>query len=895
MPFARWLVRLAPNPLRRVLQSDGLLTLAEVRSGARRHGLWHAAWTTIAEFVDLCRTVLRARLRRTTPIGGGITPRPPQRNSRMPFRWFRRDLPQAWRALASTRGTALLAAVTLALGIGVNTAVFSVLDSLLFRPVPYVHADRLVALWSFYGPGKFQMEGEFAAATVVEWRKQADLFDRVEATQRKSFIFGGDRHAVMVTGSLVTPGLFSLLGVAPSAGRIFTDSDGRGGTAQRVIVSDRFWRERLGRDPDVVGRTIVLDGARYDVVGVMPATFRYPDETHDLWLPFDVAQPPPVTGRVSLAPIARMRPDIPRDQVAAQVIARGEAVTRAAGGEPQLSARVAAIGELFDENTARSLWVLGAAVLFLLLIVCANVANLTLARSMGRTRDLAVRSALGASRRDLFRVAFLEHLLLGAVGALFGLAFASAAIAAVVSVLPSEMTGESLNAIDLDWRTLAFLMISTLATVLVFGLPPAWLASRPGVSAALGRESRASTGSPAARRLRAALVVVEVALSIILVVGAALMTRSLVKLQAIDIGMDPKGLIKLNVGFPTGPFDDTRARDLATADIVRRLQQTPGVVRASAGGLPPREGMITVGILQIDDLPPTSKKSTMLRVYDTWPGYFAAAGIPLLEGREPVDGDVTGAAVVSREFAEKYWPGRSAIGARFKVGQHPPRTVVGVAAEVRRMSETSETGGPEIYFPHDQVSGVFHAMEAVSAIKEYRTILIRVDERPVAVRNLGRAVHDADPRVIVSRASFVEREVADAIARPRIVFLMMAVFAAVGLALAIAGLYGVLSYLVSSRQREIGVRLALGARPADIARLVLRSGLAMAGLGLVIGVAGAAALVRLMRTLLYDVEPSDPASVLTAVAVIGLAGLAASLIPARRAMRVDPVRLLRDS
>lgn len=893
---AAWLARLAPARLRADLQSDGLFVLADVCERARREGGQTALLRVgLAEWFNLIVTAWRTRTTAGLKTGRSKTGGSKTGRSNRPG--LGRDLVDAARSLRLGRGTATLAVVTLALGIGVNTAVFSILDSLLFRPVPYAEADRLVGVWSYYAPGKFQIKGQFTAPLVAEWRKQTDLFDRVEATEEKSFIYDTGRGAEMISGSVVTPGLFSMLGVPPQLGRVFHDGDGREGTSHLVIVSQRFWQQRLARDLNAIGRTITIDDERFEVVGVMPATFRYPDESQDLWIPLDVTQPPAAAlrARTNLSVTARMREGVTRADVDSRVAARGEAVYRASGGSDEAGARVVTLGELFNDRTARSLWVLGGAVVFLLLIVCANVANLTLARSMARTRDLAVRAALGATRGALFRVTLLEHAILGVAGALLGLGVAQLAIVAVTGALPEEMTQASLNAIDLDWRTLAFLAACSMSTILIFGLPPAIVASRATVAAALGRESRASTGSPSARRFRAALVVLEVAFSIVLLVGAALMTRSLVKLQSIDVGMNPQDLLALRVGFPARGFEDARAIELVTTDIVARLAATPGVQHASAGSLPPNESMITVGAIEFGDRPGERTKRLLTRVYETWPGYFAAAGIPLIEGREPVERDVEGAVVVSREFAAKHWPGRTAIGARFRVGDHPWRTVIGVSAELRRLGETPESAQQELFYPHDQVSGVFHAAAHASAVKVYRTFIVRTTEPGALARRLGEVVHEADPRVILTSTTLVAHQFANLIARPRIVFLMLAIFAGAGLLLAAAGLYAVLAHLVTQRLREIGVRLAIGARPADVARLVLRSGALFTGTGLILGLAGAAALVGVMRTLLYEVDPIDPLAMGLAVTLLAGTTLVASFVPARRAMRVDPVQLLRES
>jgi predicted permease len=431
-------------------------------------------------------------------------------------------------------------------------------------------------------------------------------------------------------------------------------------------------------------------------------------------------------------------------------------------------------------------------------------------------------------------------------------------------------------------------------TVLAFGVPPALMASRASVASILGQESRGSTGSPTARRLRSALVVAEVALSIVLLVGAALMTRSLLRLYATDIGMDVNGLIAMRIALPAPGYSDRALRDAFTNDVVARARRHPGVIAASAGTLPPKSTMITVGELEFASRPGEKTKPTLMSVFSTWPGYFQTAGIRLLEGREPREADVEGAAVVSQGFAARYWPGRSAIGEQFKVGESPWRRVVGVAAEVRKMAQEPNSKEHELYLPHDQLTGVLYGTRLPSVIAEYRTLVIRTARPGPIARELAGVVHDVDSRAIVSTSTLVAHEFTDAIARPRIVFLMMSVFAAVGLVLAAAGLYGVLSYLVSLRQREIGIRLALGAGPRDVGRLVMARGLSMVAIGLVAGLASALMLVGVMRSLLYEVEPTDPMAIAGVLAIMLTTALAAMWRPTRRAMKIDPVRLLRE-
>jgi predicted permease len=410
----------------------------------------------------------------------------------------------------------------------------------------------------------------------------------------------------------------------------------------------------------------------------------------------------------------------------------------------------------------------------------------------------------------------------------------------------------------------------------------------------LGRDSRSATGSPAARRLRSALVVAEVSLSILLLVGAALITRSLLKLQAVDIGMDTEGLVAMQIALPASGYTEPALRDAFTRDLVARARRHPGVLGASAGTLPPDMPVITVGAVETGNRPGETTKSTLMPVYAAWPGYFETAGIRLLEGRELHEGDVEGAAVVSRGFASKHWPGQSALGARFRIGQAPWRTVVGVAAEIQKLGQDASPNEHELYYPPDQMTGVMFGTRVPTAIAEYRTLIVRTERPGHAARELAAIVHDVDGRVIVSKTSLVAHEFADAIARPKIVFVMMTVFAGVGLVLAAAGLYGVLTYLVAQRQREIGIRLALGAGPRDVGRQVLGRGFAMVATGLGAGLAASLALVSVMKTLLYEVDPNDPVALVAAAALMAVTALVACWRPMRRAMRIDPVQLLRE-
>jgi predicted permease len=518
-----------------------------------------------------------------------------------------------------------------------------------------------------------------------------------------------------------------------------------------------------------------------------------------------------------------------------------------------------------------------------------------LSRALARSRDRAVRTALGASRGQLIREALVEYGLLGVAGAALGVAVAEFTVRTIVAYLPEAMTISSLNAIDVDGRALTFLLGTAVLTVLAFGLPSAFMSSRVTVAEALRRESRAATGTSAARRVRSGLAVAEIALSIILLVGAALMTRTMLELQAIDTGLDTRGLLATGVGLPEPQYSDQSTRGIFVESLLDRLRQDPDVISAGAGSLPPLTPMVTVGPIEFSDRPGERTPRFILPVYDVWPGFFAAAGIRVADGRDFLDDDVEGAAIVSEEFARTHWPAGSAVGARFRVGEAAWRTVVGVVADIRgrhRVEEIMEGG--QIYFPSDQVGGVFRAVQPASMIAEDRTIVVRARVPDAVAARLPDLIHAVDPQVVVGRTRPVEQQFAEAIARPRVVFLMMAIFAGFGLLLAGAGLYGVLSHLVAQRRREIGIRLALGATPRDVGRSILGSGLALAGAGVMVGLLASLGLVRVMQTLLYDVDSRDPAAfAAVCIVLVGAAALAAWR-PARRAMRVDPLALLRD-
>ena len=897
---SRTLMRLAPPCFRHDWQEELLLTVRDRCLHAHRAVGWRGlVFTGLLETSNVGESALRARLGSGPSVTGG-RPRPPgrdhDRKGTHTMQLVAHDLRLAVRSLLAARTAVTIAVLTLALGIGVNAAVFSILDSTVFRPMPFADADRYDEIWTHFTESGFSTPGS-RREVILEWRKQTDLFDRAEAYDITSFIHETEAGAEMITGAFVTPGLLPMLGVRPLMGRLFTEGDGGSGTATRVVISERLWTTRFLRGLGILQRTITLNGQRYDVVGVMPASFQFPNGAIEFWVPWDIAAPPsemPAQPSNLVAFVRRVEGADPA-AVAGMVEARGEAVQAAGGAPAGRGARTGLAGSV-DRRTGQSLYVLGGAVAFLLLIVCANLANLFLSRALTRTRDFAVRASLGASRRDLIRETLVEHLIIGISGAALGLFVAQVMLNVTLDLLPRVMLLGSMNEIDLDTRALLFAGAAGIVTAALFGLPPAWLASRAGVGEMLKDSSRSSTGSRASRHMRSALVVAEVTLAIVLLVGAALMARSFAKLQGVERGFDASDMLVLRLGLPTTGYADPYAQDRYVSALLDRVRLIPGVRTATAGAVPPDADLISFGDLELAHRPGEVTETLVLPTYEVWPDYFESVGIPIVAGRAFAEGEPADSIIVSQSFAERHFEPGAAVGGAFRFDTDDPwRRIVGVAGEVRQLYMDDSQGSFEFYQPMQREAGLpLPTRRPTGAIADYRTLVVRAAEPAAVTEALRQAVHREDPRVVIWELESVEQRFADAVARPRIVLLLMSVFAGFGLVLAAAGIYGVLSYLVAQRRREIGIRLALGAQPANVGRLILGNGLRLTAIGLVLGVVPALGLVRVMRSLLYEVDPTDATSVAAVVAILLATAFVASWWPARRAMRVNPIALLRE-
>ncbi len=795
--------------------------------------------TAVAEWLDLVRAVAAARLERRPEVErAGVRA------------WgvrLWRDVRLAARSLRLGGVTSVTAALTLAIGIGTSAAIFSVLDSILWRQVPFPDASRIVQIADFNVAQKITYVG-FRRELLLEWRKQADVVSPLEAFARASFIVAGEHGTRMIPGAVVTPGLFRMLGVAPALGRGFGAVDGRGSTAQSAIVSYAFWRDQLGGANAAIGGEIALDGRPYRVIGVMPATFRFPSGLEQIWTPYDIAQPPgDLRTRRGMTAVGRLAAGLSRDEADQRVRARGEALNIATGGLAGTTAVLTSLANGVDEQSERSLQVLTGAIGFLFLIVCANVANITLSRSAARARDLATCAALGATPADLGRLALIEQTLLAGAGVAAGAALAYAGVAAAAATLPESMTTGTLNVIDLDARTLLFLMAGGVIATLASGLAPVIAATRTPVASLINSGGR-SGASPSSNRFRTGLAIVEIAVSALLLVGSALMTRTFLNRALENPGFDPANLVSLRVGFP-GRYADAAARDRAAVDLSARLREIGGV-RSTVGGLPSDAGLLSFGQFEVDNRPGVLSEPLAVPVHEVPRDYFDVLGIRILRGRSFSSADTDNPVVVNERFARKFLPDVDAVGRRFRVESGAWRTIVGVAAD----TSAATSGGErrlETFYPIGSASDAYRPSMNLAAVVDFRTLLVRAPQGRASIPVLTGVVKAFDPSLVVWKSAMVDDILADALARPRAIFLLMSVFAGVGLVLSTAGLYAVLAHLVSQRRREFGVRLALGASAAQVRRSVLGRGLVIALTGVAIGLAGTVSLAGTMRALLY--------------------------------------------
>jgi len=805
------------------------------------------------------------------------------------------DIRYGIRMLLKAPSVSIVATIALALGIGANTAIFSVVNAVLLRPLPFANSQELMNVWETDATRGYQ-RGSVSYPNFVDWREQNHVFERMASYHNNDFIMTGRGESTRLQGAVVNADLFPLLGVAPVIGRGFrADEDNPGENGRVVLLSQQLFQKRFNSDPHVVNQSLTLDGKIYTIVGVMPGAFQWPvqNEPVELWttVAVDREGKEPITaerGAHYMNVIARLKPGVSKEQ------ARAEMTTISARLEQQYpdkdlhkSSNVEPTLEALVGDIRPALLILLGAVGCVLLIACANVANLLLARAMTRHKEMAIRSALGASRMRVIRQLLTESVLLSLAGGALGLILAVWWSDLLVA-LGKENIPRALQ-VGLDWRVLGFTLLVSVLTGVVFGLVPALHSSKTELTESLKEGGRSSTEGARRNRIRGVLVVSELAIAVMLLVGAGLLIQSLWRLRHVSPGFESQNLLTLVVGIPEVKYP-TEKQDQFYRELVSRVQSLPGV-RSAGAVLPlPLSGDLFRISFETEGRPLAKGDLPSADFFVVSDDYFKTLGVPILKGREFTQRDgatAPGVIIVNQAFADKFFPHEDPLGKRIKpgisTGENKPdwREIVGVVADIRNRNLSSELR-PGYFVPEAQIP--FNQM----------TIVVKTTNDPhsliTAVQN---EVHSMDKEVPVFNVKTMEEYIAATQAAPRFNTTLLVIFAAVALILTIVGLYGVMSYAVAQRTNEIGIRMALGAQARDVLWLIVSQGFKLVIIGLAIGLIGSLLLMWVIASLLFGVTTKDPVTFAAVAVLLGLVALLACYIPARRATRLDPLRALR--
>ena len=793
-----------------------------------------------------------------------------------------KDLRYAMRALLRRPGFTAVAVITLALGIGANTAIFSVVHGVLLQPLPYPDADRLVALrQSNSATNPAQLDTQVAPGNFLEWQRQNMSFAGMAAYRTVSYNVTGEGNPERLLAGRVSVGLFKLLGAQPLWGRDFAAAEDQPGRDKVVIISHGVWQRRFGGWGDVLGKTLKLDGDDYEIVGVMPSDFRLPDQRErELWTPiaFKDGEKTLYQARYIDA-IGRLKPYVSSEQAQSEMTA---IAARLAQEHPDANTgwtiKVTPLLDFVVGDVKKVLWVIFGAVILILLIACANVANLLLARATTRQKEMAVRAALGAGRARIVRQLATESLLLALLGAAAAWPLASWGLRALLAAAPADLP--RLASVSIDNRTLLFTLAITLLTALIFGLVPALQVLKFDTNPALKDQRSRNVRQ---QRIGNLLIASEVALAFMLLIGGGLLLRTVWRLNHVDPGFNGRNAIAVTLQLPEKKYASPQQLAQFSEQLVQEVATLPGVEATGVARILPIVHDLPTGFYfegyarpNYNDLPQTNYSAVS-------PGYFKAMGIPLIAGRAFTDHEARSVAIVSQTLAQQFFPNGDAIGKRINVQTGPERyrEIIGIAGDVKQNGLTKATR-PHAYEPFAQ------------APNQFMTLIVRSTTDPNAlVPAIRGKVLALDSELPLQRVTTLDRMIANSIRQQRFTSLVLSVFAGVALLLAAAGLYGVISYSVAQRTQELGIRVALGAQVKDVMQLVLRQGMIFVIAGEVAGIIGAFGLTRLLSGLLFGVTPTDAATFIAVTVGLTLVALFACYIPARRATKVDPLVALR--
>ncbi len=801
------------------------------------------------------------------------------------------DLRYGARVLLKNPGFTLIAVVTLSLGIGANTAIFSVVNAVLLRPLPFENPDQLVMIWQT-NPERGILQDLVSSPNLHDWQQQSRTFGQIAAFNPRGFSLTGTDEPEQLPGTFVSVELFPMLGASPLLGRNFLPDEGRPGGNRAVIISFALWQRRFGGDPNLVGKSLTLNDAIYTVVGIMPAKFQFPIQgqfpipVSEVWAPLAIDPAQVNRGDRGLFTIGRLQPGVSIEEAQAEMDTIAQRLAEQYPDSNRgIGVHIVGYHQQLTGNLRAALLILLGAVVFVLLIACANVANLLLARAATRQRELAIRTALGAGRSRLMRQLLTESVLLSLLGGALGLALALWNFNAIVAALPAHMPRAA--EIQIDRQVLVFTFAVAVMTAVIFGLVPALQASSLNLNEALKESGGKGTGGFVRHRVRSLLVVTEVALALVLLVGAGLLIKSFHRMQQVNAGFNPENVLSVPVVIPQSRYPDGNARAAFINRIMEKMKALPGVQAVAGVTILPLSGEYSSASFIVEGQTVSPEGRNVANMRAATPDYFRVMGIPIIKGRgftEQDHSDAPTVVIINESFERLYFPDEEPIGKRVispASSNGIPMTIVGVVGDVRN-------GGPE-----DEPRPEFYYSYFQNPIR-FMFMAIRTSAEPAGlIPAIRREIWSEDKDLPLASISTLEQMLSKTTAQRRFNLLLLGLFSGLAFVLAVVGIYGVVSYAVTQRTHEIGLRLALGAQPGDVRKLVIRQGMIPVVTGIAIGLSGALALTRLMKSLLFGVSATDPLTFVGLSLLLVVVALVACWIPAGRATKVDPMVALR--